>query len=320
MAALKIICGISCLLLLFDCGFLSNSSRAQSTLPFKLEANDILWNRLSYRTKNFFVTVATDVHLKTIPTKEAGEFLITVPQGVALQAEGTQIFAITAHSVIDPLFGSTNTFQTKAWYNQKNTTVLQRIRLRQGNEKWEKTYRFNNKGVFRLRKKPNNSGEAKLPLERWTNVEESFFSYDLSNAGCLGILEPSVLLYLVSAIDFTLGKKNLNLCVFNKKQLHKVQIRPEGLKRLKVSYTEKSKESEISRKGEIDSVKISFKTHSLAGQNQASESFSLLGLKGDFDIFIDKNSKLPVQITGKIPKVGRVDIKLREVRLKPSID
>jgi len=316
MAALKIICGISCLLLLFDCGFLSNSSRAQSTLPFKLEANDILWNRLSYRTKNFFVTVATDVHLKTIPTKEAGEFLITVPQGVALQAEGTQIFAITAHSVIDPLFGSTNTFQTKAWYNQKNTTVLQRIRLRQGNEKWKKTYRFTNKGVFRLRKKPNNSGEAKLPLERWTNVEESFFSYDLSNAGCLGILEPSVLLYLVSAIDFTLGKKNLNLCVFNKKQLHKVQIRPEGLKRLKVNYTEKSKEREISRKGEIEAVKLSIKTRSLAGKEKKAEPFSFLGLKGDFDIYIDRTSKIPVQICGQIPGLGKVKIRLQKIELR----
>ena len=46
------------------------------------------------------------------------------------------------------------------------------------------------------------------------------------------------------------------------------------------------------------------------------EDFSILGLHKDIVFFIDARSRLPLQISGHIPGVGRVDLKLDEVRIR----
>ena len=126
------------------------------------------------------------------------------------------------------------------------------------------------------------------------------------------------MLYIVSAIDITLTKKPLNFCVFNKKQLHSVQMNIAGLKQIKVHYTEIVGENEVLIQDEIETIKVSCKTRSLAGPTQDAEAFSFLGLKGGFDIYIDKVSRVPVQVSGRIAAFGTVDIRLQNVDLKPK--
>ena len=134
----------------------------------------------------------------------------------------------------------------------------------------------------------------------------------------MSVSEPSALLYVVSAAGLTVGDPPLNLCVFNKKQLHLVRIQAEKSEVLKIKYLEKSQHKETRRKGKVDVLQISFTTRSLFADEAKVEPFSFLGLKGDFDIFIDKVSKIPVQVSGKIPAFGRVDFKLGEVQMRPQ--
>ena len=61
--------------------------------------------------------------------------------------------------------------------------------------------------------------------------------------------------------------------------------------------------------------KISFEAHALAPDNTEPEEFSFLGLKGDFEIYIDSASRLPIQVTGNIKGPGKVSITLHEVGL-----
>ena len=82
---------------------------------------------------------------------------------------------------------------------------------------------------------------------------------------------------------------------------------------MKVNYLEKTGGNQTRREKEIDAAKISFQPRALVSEDQAPEEFSILGLNGDFDIFIDKATQLPVQISGKILSFGKIDIKLQEV-------
>jgi len=302
------------LLLFANFGLPADISQARSSFADALNSEQIPWRHLSYTVENFLGKVTTDVRFEIGPAEEAAKLLIPVPRGCAFQTSGSAVFAITVQSVIDPLFGQNDNLKTQSWYNPQEATVLQRIRLRQGEEIWQKTYRFTPNGVWRLRKKPNDSPETKLPLEQWTNSEESFYPYALSSAECTHIVEPLILLCLVSAIDLESRNGPLTLCVFNKKQLHQVQIHKAGVQRLVVDYRQNLKQGEVRRKGEIEAVKYSFKTRSLAGKGKKPEPFSFLGLKGDFDVFVDKSSRIPVQVSGEIPGFGTVDIKLREVK------
>lgn len=315
MTRVSTIFTILCFLLLCDLSLNPGPIRAQCVTAQEFDAKRIIWKSLTFRAKSFFGTVKNDIQLKILPASESEQLLITSPIGQVLNAAGSDLFSISVLSVIAPIVGKPEHINSQAWYDPKLATVLQRIRLRQGKEKWQKTYRFVSSGVYRLRKKPNSTDETKMPLERWTNSEGSFYPYGVNSDGCLRVLEPSILLYIASSIDSGGEAVPVSLCVFNKKQLHQVQIQNAGVNRLKVNYSVKSGESEVRREEETEVLKFVFKTRSLAGSNEKAEPFSFLGLKGDFDIYIDKASRIPVRVSGRIPKIGRVDFRLRETRL-----
>jgi hypothetical protein len=46
------------------------------------------------------------------------------------------------------------------------------------------------------------------------------------------------------------------------------------------------------------------------------ENFSFLGLRKNIAIFIDPASRLPLQISGKLPKLGSLHLKLSEAVLR----
>jgi len=134
----------------------------------------------------------------------------------------------------------------------------------------------------------------------------------------LSVAESSTPLYVVSAAGLAAGDQPLNLCVFNKKQLHRVRIQVDKSQLMKFNYLEKSEHKEIRRTRKSEVLKISITARSLFADEARAEPFSFLGLKGDFDIFIDKVSRIPIRVSGKIPSFGRVDFKLGEVQMSPK--
>jgi hypothetical protein len=295
---------------------LAGSLWAQSRPVLKLDAEALPWKHLAYKAKKVFGTVKTEIQWQNLAAEKVKELLIPVPRGEALQSADIRVFSIEGLSVVKPLWGSVDELKTQAWYDPGNGDVLQRIRWRQGKERWQKSYRFTEKGVWRIRKKPDNPDEIDTTPDRWSDIEESFYPYTLSSAECTHALEPLVLLYLVSAIDLESREETLSLCVFNKKQLHQVQIRKAGVQRMVVDYRQKLKEGEVRREGEIEAVKYSFKTRSLASKEKKPEPFSFLGLKGDFDIYLDKTARIPVQVSGHITGFGKVNIRLHKIEIR----
>ena len=293
----------------------SHISRAQS-VPFKSDAAEVRWHRVSFKSNNFFGSVSTKAILEEVHADDVEATLIASPQGADLEPSETKVFRVSIRSTIEPLIGSNEMLTTLLWFAPPEATAFQRIRLRKGKEIWKKTYRWTENGVFRLRRKPKGTKEEKRLPDRWTDIENTFYPYVLAQSNCESATGPSALLYAASAASLTVGDPPLGLCVFGKKQLHHVQIRAEKYQRLKVNYHETSQAKTIRRNGKAEALKISFMPRSLISEQTKAEPFSFLGLKGDFDIFIAKDSKIPLQVSGNIPGLGKVDIKLDEIELK----
>ena len=304
---------IAYLLLFAMIGLPVNAAQKIPSWPTSFEPDRIAWRSLSYKVNNIFGKVVTDVYLSTSAAEEVADLLITDPKGEALQPSGATVSKLTVHSRIDPLLGFEEILKTQSWFDPNGAGALQRIRQRLGQRKWQRSYRFTKKGVFRLKKIPKDSREENLPLEKWTKIRNHFYLYGDSGLECPQILEPASLLYIVSAIDLTTVHPPLNLCVFNKKQLHLVKVSVGGSQSLQVNYLEKLGDSQTRVDKKIDTIKISFQPLSLAPTDIEPEAFSFLGLKGDFDIFIDKTSRIPVQVSGKIATFGKIDIRLQTV-------
>jgi hypothetical protein len=84
---------------------------------------------------------------------------------------------------------------------------------------------------------------------------------------------------------------------------------------LKVNYVQELGGKKIRIEKNIDAIRISFQPRSLAPEDKEPEQFSFLGLKGEFDIFIENISRIPVQVSGKTTPFGKIDIKLQEVEI-----
>ncbi len=279
------------------------------------DAGKVLWKHLAYKGKHFLGKVETDVSLVGLPADEVQCLLIPVPEGNALQISSSHVMAISVQSVVDPLIGANDFTRSRAWFMQGRATALQRIRYRKGGDIWQNIYRFTEKGVYRLRKKPGRAAEKKLAPKHWTKIKESFYPYGDKRPGGCSVLEPTVLLYLLSTVAFRIQADPFSLYVCDRKQLHRVKAYVSGHQRLKVNYLEKTLQNEIRKEGMIDTVKISFEAHALAPDNTEPEEFSFLGLKGDFEIYIDAATRIPVQVTGTVKGLGKVNLMLRKAKL-----
>jgi len=300
-------------LLSMGLGISANLCQAQSSFSMKFDSDRLPWRRLSFKAESFFGKVTTEIRLAALPAKEAADLLIAVPQADALQPPGATVISITVDSNIDPLIAPKENLNTRSLCNPDDGAVLQRATLRQGGKIWQKSYRFLPNGVFHQRKKPVGNKQLEVPPEQWKTFEKRWYQYNGTHPECPAVLDPGELLYLAPVINFSEQKNPLSLCVFNKKQLHRVTVTAAGASRLKVNYLERLPDKQIRREGSIDVIKVSFQSRVLDSGDKEFEEFSFLGLQGDFEIYVAGATGIPVQINGQIPGIGKLHFRLDEV-------
>jgi hypothetical protein len=163
---------------------------------------------------------------------------------------------------------------------------------------------------------PETKGETSLDPEKWTDVKTSFYPYDPTRLECPQVVDPMLLIYLVSAAPFNKDGEVLSLCVFGKQQLHQVRLRVQGLQTLEVDYSEKAGEGKLRKKGKVDGLRITLESEPMLEDKKNAENFSFLGMHEDVAIYMDPELRIPLQVSGKIPTVGAVTLKLGEVKMR----
>ena len=304
---------LTCLMLVLLSALMADVCPAQSPLSIQFDPDRLPWRRLSYKADNFFGKVATDVRLEALPAKAAADLLLPVPKMDALQPSGATVISITVDFQINPLIGSIENLTTRSLCNPRDGAALQRVRLRQGDKVWQKSYRFQADGVYHERKRPVGKKKQEMPLDQWKTFEQRMYEYQPNHSECPAVLEPSELLYLVSVVDFRAHKSPLSICVFDKQHLHRITMTAGGTRQLKVNYLERSPGRKTRREGPIDVVKISFQPRTMDSDNTKGEEYSFMGLQGDFDLYVAVATHIPVQIDGQIPGIGKLHFRLSEV-------
>jgi hypothetical protein len=208
------------------------------------------------------------------------------------------------------------TSTSQVWFNPQDATALGRERRRVGKKDFQKTYRFTDRGVFRHRREPKDRQETLKHPENWTDVRDTFYRHNLDQMGCPHVTERSVLIYIVSAADISENMQPLSVCVFGRRKLFRIQLKPSGMHSLKIDYIEKKDQGEVRRHGKVDALKITLDVQPLTSDLDEDEDFSFLGFEKEIAIFIDPVTRIPLQISGKIPRAGNETVKLHQVHLK----
>jgi hypothetical protein len=299
---------------------LTNIAAGQCSPDNAYNPDRVRWSKLSFKGITFLGNVSVDVQLTFVSSDQAQSVLIASPKGMPVSFESSKVGQIAVHRTIRATFGSDITEEDKVWFNPMQASALGRIRLRRGNDDFLKRYRFTNLGVYRIQKEPADKKELQLSPDKWTRDRENFYRHDLNQLGCNIASERSILLYVACAAPLSKNQEPISLCVFGKRQLHRARLSADGLQSLKVNYLEKKQDIEIARQGKVDALKIMLQAQPLDADLDDVENFSLLGLRKDIAIFIDPTSRLPLQISGKLPKLGSMHLKLSEVELRSNAD
>jgi hypothetical protein len=295
-------------------GFLP-SSWGQSIPELKLDASRVSWKRLSFQAQNRQNEVAIQLQLESLPAASVEAALIKSRQGDPIPPSSPIVYKISAIMMVESDYVPDFNVDNQVWFNPVDAAALGRIRLRRGRDDFEKIYRFTRQGVFRHRREPENKKQFSLDPDKWTNLKDTFYPYDLAQLGCPNVSERLVLVYIASAAEISESSPPLSICVFGKRQLHHVKLVPEGLEKLEVDYIEKNQQSEVRRNETVNALKIAFEFQPMKSDLEDDENFSFLGLREDIALFIDPRSNLLIQVVGKMPMVGKVTLKLNEVQL-----
>jgi hypothetical protein len=300
------------------CSLLATRSvvRAQSNSYLKLDATRVSWTHLSFQAKNFWVAVSTDIQMKSLPASDLGAVLLASPKGTPIKPQTPQINEMTINTTIDPRFRAPVKIDNLIWFNPTDAAAIGRIRLRRGEDDFKKMYRFTDQGVFRHRIEPKDKGEARLEPDKWTDIKDTFYPYDINQLNCPGVSERSALIYIISAAAISKSNKPLTICIFGKRQLHRVQLRKEGILPIKINYIEKKQQVETRKKGTLKVLKMVVTAQPIEPHLEDAENFSFLGFHKNITLYIEPTSGLPIQASGIIPTIGRALLKLRECQMQ----
>jgi len=303
------------LIAMVGCGALYGKAMAESSSSLTLDAGQVQWKRLSFfAKKKFQVEVSTQIDLASLPSSRAEAELPTSRQGIPIKLDSDRVSQMTVNTVIDPVFRPPVNIYNRIWFNPRDAEALGRIRLRRGEDDFKKIYRFTDRGVFRHRMEPKDIKEALQEPEKWTDIKDSFYPYNLTQLGCTIATERSLLLYILSAAEISKIGNSFSLCVFGKRQLHRLQLKQEGTYPVNVNFMDNTQPNEIRKQERINAIKIAITAEPMESDLNEVENFSFLGLHKDISIFIDPATHFPVQVSGIIPGIGTVHLKLNEVK------
>ena len=292
-----------------------SQSWAQADSPLVLDASRIRWSHLVYSAQSIWADVKVDVRLESQSKAKMQAELPANRQGDAIPVPDAGGYRMATDIVTDVAFKSPVHKKNHVWFIPHDGTALGRLRLRRGKDDFKKVYRFTGQGVFRHRQEPKNKQEALLKPEKWTDIADTFYSYTPTQPGCANVTDRLLLVYIASAAGMQASSQPLSVCVFGKRNLFRVRLKPAGTQSINSDYAEIKQQTEVRRQGKLNALKIDLEVRQLVSDSGVDENFSFLGLRKNISILIEPATNLPIQIRGDIPSVGKAVLNLKSARL-----
>jgi len=302
-------------ILLMSSLFLPFASSAAERIPaLSIDKKTVTWKHLSFKGKEFFAKLSAEIELISPLESELDAAFIPSPQGVPVAITKFGALVIDTKISVKSIFGKIK-LRKIAWFDPVTLSAMQYVRERRGFKDSEKTYRFTDKGIFRVAKKPIGKDEIMQPPERWSASNEEFYPYDSEKKDCVNITAPIPVIYLISALKISDFEKPVTICVFNKKKTVYLDIQKEPSEAFQLNHIEVKGDKAIHKNTSILAEVLSLKARSISS-GQAIDDFTLVGLQGDLRIYIDSESRTPVQLRGDYKSFGEIKLNLRQMVYK----
>lgn len=278
--------------------------------PARLDPGAIAWRELHLSAKKLFVTATTRVELRQAGAQEVRRELSQIELAGGLEPRSA-VYAVEIDVTIAGRRSS-----DLVLFEPNDAAALLRRKESFGKDPYDKIYRHGRSGVALRRRAPAIAAEQKLAAERWSQIERFHYPHpDGIARTCPVVSEPSALLYVVSALRLERGEE-AELCVFTGKRLHRVLIQGGGLESLPGSYVEVAAGGRtVERSGPFQVRRLIVRPRPIE-PGGSTEEFELLGLAGDVELLVERESRVPLLIAGRLSHLGPVEVRLDRVVLR----
>ena len=289
-------------------GATSTSANQRTGTPTPLN-----WHKLELQDAGMLGSITTRIDLSTLSATDVQPTLVDGPKQMSPRAAAPRIQELVVSNTIQLLLGAGIETQARLWFNADDGLPLQLVRIRQGSNPSRKLYRFGSNRVYRLRNKPGNSAETGQPPENWSQTRESFYPLPAPDGECPAILESSQLLTLLTNPDQLLSERPVELCVFDRKHVYRVEFRVLGREQLDIDYLQLAAGKETRVRRTLEALHVVLTSRPLEGAREDVEPFSFLGLKDEIHFLLSDPGRIPLRVRGQVPGFGMIDLELKKL-------
>lgn len=220
-----------------------------------------------------------------------------------------QLGAVWVLQVEESIAG--NRAQETALMTPGSGYLLQRNRLSSGKNTRLKEYRYAAEKLVRIRREPNSSRD--LPFAQWPVSSRRDIPYPALEEGAVLTSMPALLLAAGSVVEAP--SHAATVYVHGDQNFYRVRLSVVGEEQVEVDY---SLVGGLQRmQGERTAIVVGLQVDPV-GTPRGDPEFSLLGLGGQVYILLDKQSRLPLQVRGRAPRIGETYINLVAADICPT--
>ena len=190
-------------------------------------------------------------------------------------------------------------------------SLLQRSRLTSGKDTRLKEYRYAAGKLARTRREPDSSRDSS-PAQ-WPVSSRRDIDYPGLEEGVVLTSMPALLL-VAGSVPETPGQA-VTVYVHGDLNFYRVRLSVVGEEPVEVDYSLVGGEQRM--QGERSAIVVGLQVEPV-GMPRGDPEFSLLGLDGQVSILLDAQSRLPLQVRGRAPRIGETRINLAAANIRPS--
>jgi len=275
-------------------------------------ATDVPWSSLTLQASRLGNTATAEVKIEVLPAAAEIPKFIDSARGQPFPVSGADVLRLTVGTTLDIVGGKRVRFENQLWFDPHTNRPLYLVRTRSGLKDYHQRFRFTRGGVFRLQREPASAEEVAKPPEFWTKLGEHFYSYPSDREACSAAVETSMLIPLVGVLTSEHNTAAEPLCVFHKRQFHRVSVHPQPIQQIPFDYMEKRVGQEARRVGTVAAVGVSIASRPIGSYRGDVEDF----IRGGSRLYLSPMERIPLVVSGELPLIGRVEMQLREIHLK----
>ncbi len=261
------------------------------------------WTALEYSASKLFVSASARVEARIRPGAEIAGELRATPAGHPVPA-GPEVL-----EMIYAARGFGRESLTTLWVDPASGGTLQRTQRDTGSRERLRTYRFTDVGAYHFTRWPATGDEEALPPEQWTSTSEGMRAWSAAAVG-KPVTEATALLWMVAAADLSARGDRLEVLTFSRRHVNRVTIEAVGRRAIKVDFLERGPAGSRRHRGTVEAIVLRLRGSPLDPVAEDDEAFELLGLSGDLDIFLDPQTRAPLQLRGRIKIAGQTTVRL----------